>query len=143
AWVQQPAEPITPAPSVHDTLRSIEASTAQWAALDGVRPMDASPATAAGATVATVVGTVAAAGSAAAAASMASTASTASTGSIASIASIASTTSTTSTAVPAGVVQDVRQFAPHDAGRPDAHEAASAYDDNAPIVLDAFMPAEP
>ncbi|MFP3503309.1 DNA translocase FtsK [Burkholderia sp. SIMBA_062] len=121
AWVQQPAEPITPAPSVHDTLRSIEASTAQWAALDGVRPTDASPATAAAATVA---GTVAAAGSVAAGASGASGASTA------------------STAVPAGVIQDARQFAPHDTGRPDAHEAASAYDD-APIVLDAFMPTEP
>ncbi|WP_175760377.1 DNA translocase FtsK [Burkholderia ambifaria] len=116
AWVQQPAEPITPAPSVHDTLRSIEASTAQWAALDGVRPTDASPATAAATTAATVAGTVAAAGSVA---------------------------STASTAVPAGVVQDARQFAPHDTARPDAHEAASAYDDNAPIVLDAFMPAEP
>ncbi|WP_175751442.1 DNA translocase FtsK [Burkholderia ambifaria] len=116
AWVQQPAEPITPVPSVHDTLRSIEASTAQWAALDGVRQTDASPATAAGATAATVAGTVAAAGSVASAAS---------------------------TAVPAGVVQDARQFAPHDTARPDAHEAASAYDDNAPIVLDAFMPAEP
>ncbi|ACB64719.1 cell division FtsK/SpoIIIE [Burkholderia ambifaria MC40-6] len=137
AWVQQPAEPITPAPSVHDTLRSIEASTAQWAALDGVRPTDASPATAAGATVATVAGTVAAAGSVAAVASSASAASMASTALTGSIASM------TSTAVPAGVVQDVRQFAPHDAGRPDAHEAASAYDDNAPIVLDAFMPAEP
>lgn len=125
AWVQQPAEPITPAPSVHDTLRSIEASTAQWAALDGVRPTDGSPATAAAATAATVAGTVAAAGSVAASASAASMASTA------------------STAVPAGVVQDARQFAPLDTTRPDAHEAASAYDDNAPIVLDAFMPAEP
>ncbi|MFL6669530.1 MAG: DNA translocase FtsK [Burkholderia ambifaria] len=125
AWVQQPAEPITPAPSVHDTLRSIEASTAQWAALDGVRPTGASPATAAGATVATVAGTVAAAGS------------------VAAVASSASAASMASTAVPAGVVQDVRQFAPHDAGRPDAHEAASAYDNNAPIVLDALMPAEP
>nr|WP_057928993.1 DNA translocase FtsK [Burkholderia ambifaria] len=102
AWVQQPSEPITPAPSVHDTLRSIEASTAQWAALDGVRSTDASPATA---------------GSMAASAS---------------------------TAVPADVVTGAHQVAPRGAGRPDAHEAAPvAYDDNAPIVLDAFVPAEP
>ncbi|WP_311768698.1 DNA translocase FtsK, partial [Burkholderia sp. Bp8977] len=112
AWVQQPAEPITPAPSVHDTLRSIEASTAQWATLDGVRQADASSAPAAAATVA---GAVAAAGSVAASAS---------------------------TAVPAAVVPDARQAAPQDAGRRDAHEAAPASDD-APIVLDAFMPAEP
>ncbi|WP_321921940.1 DNA translocase FtsK [Burkholderia sp. BCC1998] len=112
AWVQQPAEPITPAPSVHDTLRSIEASTAQWATLDGVRQADASSAPAAAATVA---GAVAAAGSVAASAS---------------------------TAVPAGIVANAHQAAPRDAVRPDAHEAAPAYDD-APIVLDAFMPAEP
>ncbi|RQS63089.1 DNA translocase FtsK [Burkholderia sp. Bp8977] len=110
--MQQPAEPITPAPSVHDTLRSIEASTAQWATLDGVRQADASSAPAAAATVA---GAVAAAGSVAASAS---------------------------TAVPAAVVPDARQAAPQDAGRRDAHEAAPASDD-APIVLDAFMPAEP
>ncbi|RQS47537.1 DNA translocase FtsK, partial [Burkholderia sp. Bp8986] len=116
AWVQQPAEPITPAPSVHDTLRSIEASTAQWATLDGVRQADASSAPAAAATVA---GAVAAAGSVAAPAS-----------------------ASASTAVPAAVVPDARQAAPQDAGRPDAHEAAPASDD-APIVLDAFMPAEP
>ncbi|RQR36386.1 DNA translocase FtsK, partial [Burkholderia sp. Bp9131] len=112
AWVQQPAEPITPAPSVHDTLRSIEASTAQWATLDGVRQADVSSAPAAAATVA---GAVAAAGSVAASAS---------------------------TAVPAGIVADAHQASPRDAVRPDAHEAAPAYDD-APIVLDAFMPAEP
>ncbi|KUY84890.1 DNA translocase FtsK [Burkholderia sp. RF4-BP95] len=108
AWVQQPAEPITPAPSVHDTLRSIEASTAQWATLDDVRAPDAAPATAAA---------VAAAASVAASASA-------------------------STAVPAGVVAGALQAAPRDADVPDTHEATPAYDD-APIVLDAFMPAEP
>ncbi|KVD18919.1 cell division protein FtsK [Burkholderia ubonensis] len=35
AWTEKPATPITPAPSVHETLRSIEASTAQWASLAG------------------------------------------------------------------------------------------------------------
>jgi len=112
AWVQQPAEPIMPAPSVHDTLRSIEASTAQWAALDGVQTTDAAPVTAA-ATAATLAGAVAAAGS---------------------------VTASASTAVPAAVVP----AAVVPAAQPDAPDAASsAYDDNAPIVLDAFMPAEP
>ncbi|HGL6718862.1 FtsK/SpoIIIE domain-containing protein [Burkholderia contaminans] len=37
AWTEKPAAPITPAPSVHDTLRSIEASTAQWATLAGAQ----------------------------------------------------------------------------------------------------------
>ncbi|WP_420358930.1 DNA translocase FtsK [Burkholderia cepacia] len=113
AWVQQPTEPITPAPSVHDTLRSIEASTAQWATLDGARPTDASRTVAAAATVA---GAAAAVGSVAASAS---------------------------TAVPAGFVSDAHPFASHGTGRPDEHDAASAYDDTAPIVLDAFMPAAP
>ncbi len=35
AWADKPAQKIAPAPSVHETLRSIEASTAQWAALAG------------------------------------------------------------------------------------------------------------
>ncbi|KVE39236.1 FtsK/SpoIIIE family DNA translocase [Burkholderia sp. TSV86] len=35
AWSEKPAQPIEPAPSVHETLRSIEASAAQWAALAG------------------------------------------------------------------------------------------------------------
>nr|WP_063550196.1 DNA translocase FtsK [Burkholderia territorii] len=112
AWVQQPAEPITPAPSVHDTLRSIEASTAQWATLDDVRAPDATPATAAAATMA---------------------------GAVAATASVAAPAST---AVPDGIVAGAHQAAPRDAGLPDMHEAAPAYDD-APIVLDAFMPAEP
>ncbi len=113
AWVQQPAEPITPSPSVHDTLRSIEASTAQWAMLDNTRSTNGSNATA---TAATAAGAIAAASSVAASAS---------------------------TAVPGGFVPATPQIAPHDTDRPDEHAAVPAYDDNAPIVLDAFMPAEP
>ncbi|MGY5194599.1 DNA translocase FtsK [Burkholderia contaminans] len=56
AWTEKPAAPITPAPSVHDTLRSIEASTAQWATLAGAQD-DAGHAAAA----ATVAGVTAAA----------------------------------------------------------------------------------
>ncbi|TCW80636.1 DNA translocase FtsK [Burkholderia sp. SRS-46] len=41
AWTEKPAAPITPAPSVHETLRSIEASTAQWASLAGTSPAEA------------------------------------------------------------------------------------------------------
>ncbi|KWK43133.1 cell division protein FtsK [Burkholderia stagnalis] len=46
AWNEKPAAPITPAPSVHETLRSIEASTAQWASLAGTLPVDAARAAA-------------------------------------------------------------------------------------------------
>ncbi|KVX59971.1 cell division protein FtsK [Burkholderia stagnalis] len=46
AWNEKPAAPITPAPSVHETLRSIEASTAQWASLAGTSPVDAARAAA-------------------------------------------------------------------------------------------------
>ncbi|MXN74640.1 DNA translocase FtsK [Burkholderia sp. 4701] len=46
AWNEKPAAPITPAPSVHETLRSIEASTAQWASLAGTSPADAARAAA-------------------------------------------------------------------------------------------------
>ncbi|WP_246795580.1 DNA translocase FtsK 4TM domain-containing protein [Burkholderia perseverans] len=35
AWNEAPAQPVTPSPSLQDTLRSIDASTAQWAALAG------------------------------------------------------------------------------------------------------------
>ncbi len=112
AWTEKPAAPIAPAPSVHDTLRSIEASTAQWATLGGAQPADAGHAAAAAATVAGVA--VAAAGVAAPASAAASTVPT----------------------VPAGI-------ATHDAAVSLAHDAAPAYDDNAPIVLDAFMPAAP
>ena len=46
AWNEKPAAPLTPAPSVHETLRSIEASTAQWASLAGTSPVDAARAAA-------------------------------------------------------------------------------------------------
>ena len=58
AWTEKPAAPITPAPSVHDTLRSIEASTAQWATLGGAQD-DAGHAAAAAATAAGVAATAA------------------------------------------------------------------------------------
>ncbi|MEK7958200.1 DNA translocase FtsK, partial [Burkholderia contaminans] len=112
AWTEKPAAPITPAPSVHDTLRSIEASTAQWATLAGAQD-DAGHAAAA----ATVAGV------AAAAAGMAAPA---------------------AAAVPTGIAPAAHGLAAaHDASAPLAHEPAPAYDDNAPIVLDAFMPAAP
>ncbi|PCE31926.1 hypothetical protein BZL54_12545 [Burkholderia ubonensis subsp. mesacidophila] len=46
AWTEKPATPITPAPSVHETLRSIEASTAQWASLANATPAEAAHAAA-------------------------------------------------------------------------------------------------
>ncbi|NTZ08525.1 DNA translocase FtsK [Burkholderia metallica] len=110
AWTEKPAAPITPAPSVHDTLRSIEASTAQWASLGGAQSADATHAAAAA-----VAGVAAAAGSVAAPASAA--------------ASNAFASAT-------------HGFAAQDSNVPAEHDAASAYDDGAPIVLDAFMPAE-
>ncbi|RQT90939.1 DNA translocase FtsK [Burkholderia cepacia] len=116
AWTEKPAAPIAPAPSVHDTLRSIEASTAQWATLGGAQPADAGHAAAAAATVAGVA--VAAAGVAAPASAAAST-------------------------VPAGIAAATHGLATHDATVSLTHDAAPAYDDNAPIVLDAFMPAAP
>ncbi|AOR69151.1 cell division protein FtsK [Burkholderia stabilis] len=111
AWTEKPAAPITPAPSVHDTLRSIEASTAQWATLGSGQPSDPTHAAAAAATVA---GVAAAAGSVAA---------------------------PVSAAVSNGFVSVAHSVSTHDASAPVEHAAASAYDDNAPIVLDAFMPA--
>jgi len=113
AWTEKPAAPITPAPSVHDTLRSIEASTAQWATLSGAQSDDAGHAAAATATVA---------GMAAAAAGIATPA---------------------AAAVPTGTAFAAHGFTAHDASVPFAHDAAPAYDENAPIVLDAFMPAAP
>ncbi|VWC31160.1 cell division protein FtsK [Burkholderia lata] len=113
AWTEKPAAPITPAPSVHDTLRSIEASTAQWATLSGAQSDDAGHAAAAAATVA---------GVAAAAARIATPA---------------------AAAVPTGTAFAAHGLAAHDAGVPLAHDAAPTYDENAPIVLDAFMPAAP
>ncbi|MDN7923376.1 DNA translocase FtsK [Burkholderia gladioli] len=35
AWTDKPVQPVEPSPSLQDTLRSIDASTAQWAALAG------------------------------------------------------------------------------------------------------------
>ncbi|RQZ88420.1 DNA translocase FtsK [Burkholderia cepacia] len=125
AWTEKPAAPIAPAPSVHDTLRSIEASTAQWATLGGAQPADAGHAAAAAATVAGVA--VAAAGVAAPASAAASTVPTV----------------PTVTTVPAGIAAATHGLATHDATVSLAHDAAPAYDDNAPIVLDAFMPAAP
>ncbi|HIH2745513.1 TPA: DNA translocase FtsK [Burkholderia lata] len=113
AWTEKPAAPITPAPSVHDTLRSIEASTAQWATLDNAQSADAGHAAAAAATVA---------GMAAAAAGIAAPA---------------------AAAVPTGIASATHGLATHDTRVPLAHDAAPAFDDNAPIVLDAFMPAAP
>ncbi|MCA8275444.1 DNA translocase FtsK [Burkholderia sp. AU30280] len=112
AWTEKPAAPITPAPSVHDTLRSIEASTAQWATLGGAQS-DGAGRAAAAATVAGVA--AAAAGTAAAAAAT----------------------------VPTGFASAAHGLAAHDASVPFAHDATPAYDDNAPIMLDAFVPAAP
>ncbi|WP_446479829.1 DNA translocase FtsK [Burkholderia cepacia] len=119
AWTEKPAAPIAPAPSVHDTLRSIEASTAQWATLGGAQSADAGHAAAAAATVAGVA--AAAAG----------------------VAAPASAAASTVPAAPAGIAAATHGLAAHDAAVSLAHDAAPAYDDNAPIVLDAFMPAAP
>ncbi|WP_321910679.1 DNA translocase FtsK [Burkholderia cepacia] len=134
AWTEKPAAPIAPAPSVHDTLRSIEASTAQWATLGGAQSADAGHAAAAAATVAGVA--VAAAGVAAPASAAASTMPTMPT---------MPTVPTVPTAptAPAGIAAATHGLAAHDAAVSLAHDAAPAYDDNAPIVLDAFMPAAP
>ncbi|WP_176315512.1 DNA translocase FtsK [Burkholderia vietnamiensis] len=133
AWVQQPAEPITPAPSVHDTLRSIEASTAQWAALDGVRPGNA-------------------AGTAAAAGSSGSEATVAAVGAVGAVGVAGGVVASESASVPASgaLASDGHPVAPHDVGRADALATASASTsapaapaasaDSEPIVLDAFMP---
>ncbi|MDN7855229.1 DNA translocase FtsK [Burkholderia cepacia] len=119
AWTEKPAAPIAPAPSVHDTLRSIEASTAQWATLGGAQSADAGHA---GAAAATVAGVAAAA---------------------AGVATPASAAASTVPAAPAGIAAATHGLAAHDAAVSLAHDAAPAYDDNAPIVLDAFMPAAP
>ncbi|RQU12460.1 DNA translocase FtsK [Burkholderia cenocepacia] len=111
AWNEKPATPITPAPSVHDTLRSIEASTAQWATLGGAQSADATHA-------ATATGAVA--GVAAAAASVAAPA---------------------SAAASSAFVSTAHGVAAQDVNVPAESAASPAYDD-APIVLDAFMPAE-
>ncbi|HDR9057918.1 TPA: DNA translocase FtsK [Burkholderia vietnamiensis] len=133
AWVQQPAEPITPAPSVHDTLRSIEASTAQWAALDGVRPGNAA-------------GTAAAAGSSASEATVAAVGAVGATG----VAGGVIASESASVAASGALASDEHPVTPHDVGRADALATASASTsapaapaapaDSEPIVLDAFMP---
>ncbi|RQV16858.1 DNA translocase FtsK [Burkholderia cenocepacia] len=112
AWNEKPAAPITPAPSVHDTLRSIEASTAQWATLGGAQSGDA---THAAAPAAAVAGVTAAAGSVAASASAAAS---------------------------NAFVSAAHGVAAQDAQVPAESATSPAYDDGAPIVLDAFMPAE-
>ncbi|WP_412525536.1 DNA translocase FtsK [Burkholderia lata] len=112
AWAEKTAASITPAPSVHDTLRSIEASTAQWATLGGAQD-DAGHAAAAATTVAGVA--AAAAGIAAPAAA----------------------------AVPTGIASAAHGLGAHDASAPLAGDPAPVYDDNAPIVLDAFNPTAP
>ncbi|KWA08427.1 cell division protein FtsK [Burkholderia cepacia] len=117
AWTEKPAAPIAPAPSVHDTLRSIEASTAQWATLGGAQSADAGHAAAA-----TVAGVAAAA---------------------AGVAAPASAATSTVPVAPAGIAAATHGLAAHDAAVSLAHDAAPTYDDNAPIVLDAFMPAAP
>ncbi|AKL99011.1 cell division protein FtsK [Burkholderia pyrrocinia] len=99
AWTEKPAAPITPAPSVHDTLRSIEASTAQWATLGSAQSADAGHAAAAGATVA---GVAAAAGSVAA---------------------------PVSAAVSNGFVSATHGVAAHDASAPVERDAAAYDDD--------------
>ncbi|HHL4081219.1 TPA: DNA translocase FtsK, partial [Burkholderia sola] len=111
AWNEKPPTPITPAPSVHDTLRSIEASTAQWATLGGAQSADATHAAPAAGAVA---------GIAAAAASVAAPA---------------------SAAASSAFVSTAHGVAAQDVNVPAESAASPAYDD-APIMLDAFMPAE-
>nr|WP_254222989.1 DNA translocase FtsK [Burkholderia multivorans] len=117
AWADKPAAPITPAPSVHETLRSIEASTAQWATLAGAAASaDAARATASAAGVIGVANASAAAGVAAPGPSAASGAGTST------------------------VTDDV---APLVAPAIEHDTAATAHDDNAPIVLPAFVDVAP
>ncbi|MBH9663376.1 DNA translocase FtsK [Burkholderia multivorans] len=117
AWADKPAAPITPAPSVHETLRSIEASTAQWATLAGTAASaDAARTAATAAGVIGVANASAAAGVAAPGPSAASGAGTST------------------------VTDDV---APLVAPAIEHDTAATAHDDNAPIVLPAFVDVAP
>ncbi|MCO1361451.1 DNA translocase FtsK [Burkholderia multivorans] len=117
AWADKPAAPITPAPSVHETLRSIEASTAQWATLAGAAASaDAARTAASAAGVIGVANASAAAGVAAPGPSAASGAGTST------------------------VTDDV---APLVAPAIEHDTAATAHDDNAPIVLPAFVDVAP
>ncbi|KWH18087.1 cell division protein FtsK [Burkholderia multivorans] len=121
AWADKPAAPITPAPSVHETLRSIEASTAQWATLAGAAAsVDAARTTA---SAAGVIGV----GDASAAAGVAAPAS-------------APAPSAASGAVTSTMTDDV---APMVDPAIEHDTAATAHDDNAPIVLPAFADVAP
>ncbi|WP_230938522.1 DNA translocase FtsK [Burkholderia multivorans] len=121
AWADKPAAPITPAPSVHETLRSIEASTAQWATLAGAAAsVDAARTTA---SAAGVIGV----GDASAAAGVAAPAS-------------APAPSAASGAVTSTMTDDV---APMVDPAIEHDTAATAHDDNAPIVLPAFVDVAP
>ncbi|MDN7867748.1 DNA translocase FtsK, partial [Burkholderia multivorans] len=121
AWADKPAAPITPAPSVHETLRSIEASTAQWATLAGAAAsVDAARTTA---SAAGVIGI----GDASAAAGVAAPAS-------------APAPSAASGAVTSTMTDDV---APMVDPAIEHDTAATAHDDNAPIVLPAFVDVAP
>ncbi len=122
AWADKPAAPITPAPSVHETLRSIEASTAQWATLAGAAAsVDAARATASAAGVIGVGDANAAAGVAAPASGPAPS---------------AASGAVTSSTVTDDVAPMVEPAIEHDT-------AATAHDDNAPIVLPAFVDVAP
>ncbi|EJO61783.1 DNA translocase FtsK [Burkholderia multivorans] len=113
AWADKPAAPITPAPSVHETLRSIEASTAQWATLAGAAAsVDAARTTASAAGVIGVGDASAAAGVAAPSAALSAVAST--------------------------VTDDVAPMV-----EPAIEHDTAAHDDNAPIVLPAFVDVAP
>ncbi|WP_308726969.1 DNA translocase FtsK [Burkholderia multivorans] len=119
AWADKPAAPITPAPSVHETLRSIEASTAQWATLAGAAAsVDAVRTTA---SAAGVIGI----GDASAAAGVAAPASV-------------PAPSAASSAVTSTVTDDVAPMV-----EPAIEHDTAAHDDNAPIVLPAFVDVAP
>ncbi|MCO1458364.1 DNA translocase FtsK [Burkholderia multivorans] len=121
AWADKPTAPITPAPSVHETLRSIEASTAQWATLAGAAAsVDAARTTA---SAAGVIGV----GDASAAAGVAAPAS-------------APAPSAASGAVTSTMTDDV---APMVDPAIEHDTAATEHDDNAPIVLPAFVDVAP
>ncbi|QGR88502.1 DNA translocase FtsK [Burkholderia multivorans] len=122
AWADKPAAPITPAPSVHETLRSIEASTAQWATLAGAAAsVDAARATASAAAVIGVGDASAAAGVAAPASAPAPS---------------GASGAVTSSTVTDDVAPMVKPAIEHDT-------AATEHDDNAPIVLPAFVDVAP
>ncbi len=122
AWADKPAAPITPAPSVHETLRSIEASTAQWATLAGAAASVDAARTTASAAGAIGVGDANAAADVAAPAS--APAPSGASGAV------------TSSTVTDDVAPMVEPAIEHDT-------AATEHDDNAPIVLPAFVDVAP